>query len=128
MLPAVTGNGQNGAWKKQGFVLQTTDQNPRYFYFEVFDGKEGKLARYGIEKGGDYTVYFDVRAHEYQGRWYNQIAVKDVRRATTTGATAQQRPTGPSAQATGQQGAQTAQTAQQGAQGAQNGAQADING
>lgn len=107
-LPIVTGNGQNGAWKKQGFVLQTTDQNPRYFYFEVFDGKEGKLARYGIEKGGDYTVYFDVRAHEYQGRWYNQIAVKDVRRATTTGATAQQRPTEPSAQATAQQGTQAA--------------------
>lgn len=96
-LPLVTGNGQNGEWKKQGFVLQTTDMNPRYFYFEVFDGKDGKLARYGIQKGGDYTVYFDIRAHEYQGRWFNQIVVKDVRRATTPAS--QQQQTEPSAQA-----------------------------
>ena len=72
-LPVVTGNGQNGEWKKQGFVLQTTGTNPQY---------EGKLARYDIQKGGDYTVWFDVRAHEYNGRWYNQVMVKDVRKAT----------------------------------------------
>ena len=37
-LPVVTGNGLNGEWKKQGFVLQTTGTNPQYFYFEEFDG------------------------------------------------------------------------------------------
>lgn len=80
-LPIVTGNGQNGEWKKQGFVLLTTGQNPQYFYFDVFDGKYGKLARYNIKKGLDYTVWFDVRAHEYNGRWFNQVIVKDVRLA-----------------------------------------------
>lgn len=79
VLPVQTGLGKNGEWKKQGYVLMTTDENPRYFYFEVFDGKESKLARYNIQKDGEYTVFFDVRAHEYGGRWYNTIIVKDVR-------------------------------------------------
>ena len=80
VLPMQTGNGQNGEWRKQGYVLLTMDTNPRYFYFDVFDGKEGKIARYDIQKDGKYTVYFDIQAHEHAGRWYNQVVVKDVRR------------------------------------------------
>lgn len=78
-LPVQTGTGQNGEWKKQSFVLQTTDNNPKYFTFEIFDGKEGKLARYNIQQGKDYTVWFDIRAHEWNGRWFNQVFVNDVR-------------------------------------------------
>lgn len=80
VLPVTNGAKANGEpWKKQTFVLQTTDNNPKYFAFEIFDGKEGKLARYNIQQGKDYTVYFDIRAHEWQGRWFNQVFVNDVR-------------------------------------------------
>lgn len=81
-LPMRSGTNQSGEWKAQTFVLQTTDCHPRYFAFDVYDGRDGRLARYGIQTGKKYTVFFTIRAHEFNGRWYNQVFTDDVREAT----------------------------------------------
>ena len=59
------------AWKLQQFLLETIEQYPRRMVFEVFG--EDKLQQMDIHQGEEMTVSFDVDAHEYQGRWYNQI-------------------------------------------------------
>lgn len=64
---ARTGN----AWKVQSYVLETSEQFPKHLCFEVFG--EDKINQFNIQVGQDLTVSFDVDAHEYQGRWYNQI-------------------------------------------------------
>lgn len=64
---ARTGN----AWKVQSYVLETEEQYPKHLCFEVFG--EDKINLFNIQEGQVLTVSFDVDAHEYQGRWYNQI-------------------------------------------------------
>lgn len=64
---ARTGNN----WRTQSFVLETIEQYPRHLCFEVFG--DDKLKLFNIQVGQVLKVYFDVDAHEYQGRWYNQI-------------------------------------------------------
>lgn len=62
-----TGN----AWKVQSYVLETMEQYPKHVCFEVFG--EDKINLFNIQIGQELTVSFDIDAHEYQGRWYNQI-------------------------------------------------------
>lgn len=64
---ARTGN----PWKVQSYVLETEEQYPRRMMFEVFG--EDQINQFNIQPGQVLTVSFNVDAHEYQGRWYNQI-------------------------------------------------------
>lgn len=58
-------------WKVGSFVLETMDQYPRKMAFEVFGSD--RLAQFNIQMGDFMTVYFDIDAHEYNGRWFNSI-------------------------------------------------------
>ncbi len=64
---ARTGN----AWKSQDFVIETHDQYPRKCVFTVFG--EDRLKEMNITPGAEMTVSIDVDAHEYNGRWYNDL-------------------------------------------------------
>ncbi len=64
---ARTGN----SWKVQSYVLETEEQYPKHLCFEVFG--EDKINLFNIQVGQVLNVSFDIDAHEYQGRWYNQI-------------------------------------------------------
>lgn len=71
---ARTGN----AWKKQEFVIETLEQYPRKMVFTVFG--EDKLREMNIKIGETLTVSFDIDAHEWQGRWFNDIRAWRVQR------------------------------------------------
>lgn len=81
---ARTGN----AWKVQSFVLETQEQYPRHLCFEVFG--EDKITLFNIQEGQELTVSFDIDAHEYQGRWYNQIRAWKVEPIQAAAPVAQQ--------------------------------------
>lgn len=61
------------------YVLVTGGLRPSYFVFDVFDGMDGRINRLGIEAGKEMTIYFDIDAHEYQGKWFNTIRAYDAR-------------------------------------------------
>ena len=66
-------------WKSQEFVIETTDgQFPRHCVFRVFG--EDRLRQFNIQVGQELTVSFDIDAHEYQGRWFNDISAWRVRK------------------------------------------------
>ena len=72
-------------WKSQEFVIETTDgQFPRHCVFRVFG--EGRLRQFNIQVGQELTVSFDIDAHEYQGRWFNDISAWRVQAAQTQAA------------------------------------------
>lgn len=75
-----TGN----TWKSQEFVLETHDQYPRHCVFRVFG--EDRLRDFNIQVGEELTVSFDIDAHEYQGRWYNDVSAWRVSRQTDAAA------------------------------------------
>ena len=48
--------------------------------FKVCDNSEGfsKLKRFDLRPGAIKTISYSFAAHEYQGKWYNQIDAWDV--------------------------------------------------
>lgn len=77
VLPARSGVSARGEWKSQSFVIETHDNFPRKMVFDVFG--EERLTRFNIQLGQEINVSFDIDAHEYNGRWFNNIRAFDVR-------------------------------------------------
>lgn len=58
-------------WKVASYVLETLEQYPKKCCFEVFG--IDRINQFNIQPGQMVTVSLDIDAHEYNGRWYNQI-------------------------------------------------------
>ena len=58
-------------WKVATYVLETIEQYPKKCSFEVFG--IDRINQFNIQVGQMLTVSLDIDAHEYNGRWYNQI-------------------------------------------------------
>lgn len=71
---ARTGN----PWKSQEFVIETHEQYPRKCCFRVFGAD--RLATMNIQSGEELRVSIDIDAHEYNGRWFNNISAWKVER------------------------------------------------
>lgn len=65
-------------WKSQDFVIETHDQYPRKCCFRVFG--EDRLNQFNIQVGEELTVSIDIDAHEYNGRWFNDLRAWKVQR------------------------------------------------
>lgn len=77
VLPERSGVSARGEWRSQDYVIETHDQYPRKMVFGVFGAD--RISRFNIQVGQEVTVSFDIDAHEYQGRWFNNIRAFDVR-------------------------------------------------
>jgi hypothetical protein len=73
---ARTGN----EWKSQEFVIETHDQYPKKCVFTVFG--VDRLAQFNIQSGEELVVSFDIDAHDYNGRWFNDIRAWKVERVS----------------------------------------------
>lgn len=71
-----TGN----AWASQSFVIETHEQYPKRCVFDVFG--EDRLKEFNINVGDELTVSFDIDAHEYNGRWFNNLRAWRVQRGS----------------------------------------------
>ncbi len=58
-------------WKAKSFVLEVPGEYPRKLVFDVFGSD--RLQAFNIQVGETLTVHFDIDAHEYNGRWFNDI-------------------------------------------------------
>ena len=76
-LPERSGVSARGEWKSQSFVIETHEAYPHKLVFDVFGSD--RLARFNIQVGQEVLVSFDIDAHEYNGRWFNNIRAFDVR-------------------------------------------------
>ncbi len=83
LLPVQTGQGKNGIWKKQEFILETGDTYPKKVCIAVWGDK---IDLNSFKTGEPVTVSFDVESREYNGRWYTDVkAWKVVRAAAGSG-------------------------------------------
>lgn len=79
-LPVREGTTKTGTpWKIASFVLETLESYPKHMAFDVSDGTSGRIDRLNITVGKKYTVYFDIDAHSYDGKWFNSIRAYDAR-------------------------------------------------
>ena len=76
VLPERSGTSQRGEWRSQTYVIETQEQYPKKMAFDVFGGD--RIVNFGIHLGEVINVSFDIDAHEYQGRYFNQIRAWNV--------------------------------------------------
>jgi hypothetical protein len=72
-------------WKSQDFVIETHEQYPKKCVFTVFG--EDRLNQFALKVGDEVTVSIDIDAHEYNGRWFNDIRAWRVTRGDASAAT-----------------------------------------
>ena len=84
--PERSGVSARGEWKSQSFVIETHDQYPKKMVFDVFGAD--RLAQYAIKAGEEVIVSFDIDAHEYNGRWFNNIRAWNIQRIDAAAASA----------------------------------------
>lgn len=73
-VSARTGN----AWMSQEYVLEVPGTYPRKMVFRLFG--EDRIKQFNIQAGEELTVQFDIDAHEWQGRWFNEIRAFNILR------------------------------------------------
>ena len=78
ILPASSGTSSRtgNPWMSQDYVIEVPGQYPRRMVFRVFG--EDRIKQFNIQAGEDVTVQFDIDAHEYQGRWFNDIRAFNI--------------------------------------------------
>lgn len=68
VLPVQSGQGKNGTWQKQEFVIETNEQYPKKICFTVWGEKINDLKN--LTPGNIVKVQFGIESREYNGRWY----------------------------------------------------------
>ena len=71
-VSARTGN----SWMSQDYVMEVPGQYPKRCVFRIFG--EDRIKQFNIQMNEDVTIQFDIDAHEYQGRWFNDIRAYNV--------------------------------------------------
>lgn len=82
VLPANSGvsSRTGNSWMSQEYVIEVPGQYPRKCMFRIFG--EDRIKQFNIQNGEEVTVSFDIDAHEYNGRWFNEIRAYNVVRGT----------------------------------------------
>ena len=87
ILPAQSGVSQRtgNTWMSQEYVIEVPGQYPRKCCFKIFG--EDRIKQFAIQQGEqNVTVQFDIDAHEWNGRWFNEIRAYNVLRAASAAA------------------------------------------
>lgn len=84
VLPLREGTSSKGAWQSQEYVVETHDKYPKKLVFNVFGAD--KINQFAIKQGEELKVSFDIDAHEYNGRWFNNIRAWSVQRVSNVSA------------------------------------------
>ena len=82
LLPMQSGQGKNGTWKKQEFILETPGQFPKKVCVSLWGDKvdENKLA-----SGDKITASINIESREYNGRWYTDVRAWKIQKGSSSG-------------------------------------------
>jgi hypothetical protein len=69
ILPAQTGMGKKGQWKKQEFIVETQAQYPKKVCLSAWGDK---IDQFNLVAGEVVNVSVDLESREYNGRWYTE--------------------------------------------------------
>jgi hypothetical protein len=80
-LEPVTGEGRNGPWKKQEFILELPGDFPKKVCIANWNDKADLS---GLKEGDEAKVFIDVESREYNGRWYTDVKAWKLEKVGTT--------------------------------------------
>lgn len=70
MLPVVTGQGKNGDWVKQDFIIETQDQYPKKICCTTWGTVATNMDSYKV--GDKVTVHYNLESREYNEKWFTE--------------------------------------------------------
>ena len=77
LLDEQSGEGRNGPWRKQEFVLETGGEYPKQICIVQWGDN---IDKFGIEEGETLKVHIDLQSREYNGRWYTDVKAWKIER------------------------------------------------
>lgn len=79
LLPLQTGQGKNGVWKKQEFILETPGQYPKKVCLSLWGEKADEIK---VSIGDKITASVNLESREYNGRWYTEARAWKIAKQT----------------------------------------------
>jgi hypothetical protein len=70
VLDPAQGEGRNGPWKRQDFIVETDDQFPKKICISNWNDK---IDLESLKVGETVTVSVNIESREYNGRWYTDV-------------------------------------------------------
>jgi len=78
VLALQSGQGKNGEWRKQEFILQTEGQYPKNICFSMWGNL---IDQAQIEESSNVKVSFDIESREFNSRWYTEAKAWRITKA-----------------------------------------------
>lgn len=72
VLDEVSGEGKNGTWRKQEFILETGGNYPKQVCLVMWGDN---IDKFGIFGGAEITAHIDLASREHNSRWYTDVKV-----------------------------------------------------
>ncbi len=85
LLDLQSGEGRNGPWRKQDFILETDGNYPKKVCITQWGDDIDKFA---ISVGDSVTANIDIQSREYQGRWYTDVKAWRIEKGREEGQSA----------------------------------------
>jgi hypothetical protein len=82
LLPEVTGQGKNGSWRKQEFILEIPSQYPKKVCISLWGDK---IDQANLQINDSVTASIDIESREYNSRWYTEVKAWKVDKAGSGG-------------------------------------------
>ena len=79
LLPQQSGQGKNGVWKKQEFILETPGQYPKKVCLSLWGEKVDEIK---VSIGDSITASVNAESREYNGRWYTDLRAWKIGKQT----------------------------------------------
>lgn len=86
-LPQQSGQGKNGSWIKQDFVIETQDQFPKKVCISLWGDKAKELDAFAI--GDTLKAGINIESREFNGKWYTDVKAWRIDKAGSLNQTTQ---------------------------------------
>lgn len=77
LLEPVTGQGKNGPWKKQEFILEIPGDFPKKLCIANWNDKADLQ---GLKEGDEVKAFIDVESREFNNKWYTDVKIWKLER------------------------------------------------
>ena len=71
VLTAQEGQSTRGAWKKQDFVIETSEQYPKKVCISCWNEKTDELSKFQLNE--NLKVSVNIESREYNSKWYTDV-------------------------------------------------------
>jgi hypothetical protein len=87
--PPQSGEGKNGSWKKQEYIIETKSQYPKKVCAVAWGDK---IDQFALQLNEDVVLSIELESREYNSRWYTDVRIWRVSRSTTSQDAAMEQP------------------------------------